>query len=89
MSNMAPHYSGSPRTVDELVFKDIFRESLKHGLIEDQATVERWFAYRDNRNNTAHDYGIGFAVDTLQLMPGFLKDVSSLELRLTEKFGND
>lgn len=36
--------------------------------------VERWFVYRDNRNNTAHDYGEAFAKQTLVLIPGFLED---------------
>ena len=31
-----------------------------HGLMETDA-VERWLAYRDNRNDTAHDYGEDFA----------------------------
>ncbi|MEN8219100.1 MAG: hypothetical protein ABFS56_22570 [Pseudomonadota bacterium] len=32
-------------------------------------TCERWFEYRDNRNNTAHDYGEHFAESTLKLFP--------------------
>jgi hypothetical protein len=48
-------YGGSPREVDKLVFKDLFRHASKHGLL-DEAAVERWFAYRANRNTTAHDY---------------------------------
>jgi hypothetical protein len=44
--------------------------------------VQRWFAYRDNRNNTAHDYGVGFAEDTLKLMPGFISDARRLEVTL-------
>src|SRR5580704_13264575 len=45
-------YIGNPRTVDELNFKEVFRHAAKHGLL-DTADVQRWFAYRDNRNNTA------------------------------------
>jgi len=81
-------YIGAPRAVDEMVFKEVFRQALKHGLLPDLETVERWFSYRDNRNSTAHDYGIGFARDTLSLLPDFLKDVHALEARLKEKFGN-
>ena len=81
-------YTGSPRNIDELVFKDVFRLALKHGLLPDEDAVERWFLYRDNRNNTAHDYGIGFARDTLGLLPGFLKDVRALEKRLKGNLGN-
>jgi hypothetical protein len=44
--------------------------------------VHRWFQYRDNRNNTAHDYGIGFAEQTMKLLPNFIKDVKNLETKL-------
>jgi nucleotidyltransferase substrate binding protein (TIGR01987 family) len=80
-------YTGNPRTVDELNFKEVFRHAAKHGLL-DLAAVQRWFAYRDNRNNTAHDYGKGFAEETLALMPDFLKDARRLESTLREKFGH-
>jgi hypothetical protein len=35
-------YSGSPRAVDELSYKEVFRHAARHGLL-DTATVERWF----------------------------------------------
>ncbi len=41
--------------------------------------VKRWFMYRDNRNNTAHDYGKAFAEETLKLMDNFFKDVYHLK----------
>jgi len=34
--------------------------------------------YRDNRNNTAHDYGVNFAEETLTLLPQFIADASAL-----------
>jgi len=82
------NYTGAPRSVDELYYKDVLRQAAKHGLLSDEETVERWFAYRDNRNNTAHDYGIGFARDTLSLLPGFLQDVHELEAHLRTVFQN-
>ncbi len=82
-------YIGSPRGVDVLTFKNVFREALKHGLIEDQETVERWFMYRENRNNTAHDYGVGFAQDTLGLLDNFLKDVRGLETSMRQNARED
>ncbi|PJK08452.1 nucleotidyltransferase [Lysobacteraceae bacterium NML120232] len=78
-------YGGSPREVDRLVFKDLFRYALKHGLM-DEAAVERWFAYRENRNTTAHDYGAAFANETLKILPGYLQDVRNLAERLQELF---
>lgn len=70
-------FGGSPREVDKLVFNDVLRQAGKHGLMEESA-VERWLAYRANRNNTAHDYGEGFANDTLRLLPSYLTDVRDL-----------
>jgi nucleotidyltransferase substrate binding protein (TIGR01987 family) len=80
-------YTGDPRAVDELTYKDALRHAAKHGLLE-TAAVARWFAYRDNRNNTAHDYGQGFAEETLALMPDFLKDARRLETTLRERFAD-
>lgn len=81
-------YGGSPTAMDELFFKDVLRHAGKHGLL-DVDEIERWFRYRDNRNDTAHDYGEGFARLTLALMPEFLPDARRLEARLRERFGND
>ncbi len=67
----------SSREVDQLHFKDIFRHGARHGLISLEE-AERWMAYRDNRNNTAHDYGEGFANETLRLLPHFINDATRL-----------
>lgn len=66
-------YFATPKQVDQLIFKDVFRYAAKHGLLELEE-AERWLVYRDNRNNTAHDYGVGFADNTLVLLPQFIKD---------------
>ena len=44
----------------------------------DTTFVERRLRYRDNRNDTAHDYGEGFAETTLKLLPGFIVDARAL-----------
>lgn len=59
------------------VQKDLFRHAAKHGVIEVDA-AERWFLYRDNRNDTVHDYGEGFAETTLKLLPEFIADANAL-----------
>lgn len=79
-------YGGAPRQVDALTYKDLLRYANKHGLISEDE-VKRWFVYRENRNSTAHDYGKGFAEETLQLMPGFLADVRRLEATLAKRLG--
>lgn len=66
--------------------KELLRLAAAHGLmtVED---VERWFRYRDNRNNTAHDYGEHFANETLLLIPSFLQDIAKLADVLEQKLG--
>ena len=74
---LKPHFH-SARAVDRLVFKDLFRHGAQYDLLSlEQA--ERWMLYRDNRNNTAHDYGVHFAEKTLGLLPQFILDAKSLE----------
>ena len=71
-------YFASKRAVDMVSFKDLFRNAHKHSLLTEEE-VNRWFEYRDNRNNTAHDYGQFFAEETLKLIDNFLKDVHRLK----------
>lgn len=79
-------YTGSPRQIDELTYKDLFRHATKHGIMTTDA-AERWHHYRDNRNDTAHDYGISFANTTLKLLPQFIGDAKSLLAILQNKLG--
>jgi len=70
-------YFHSNKAVDKLFFKDIYRHCAQHGLISIDE-VSRWLVYRDNRNNTAHDYGVDFADNTLLLLEQFIIDAKSL-----------
>lgn len=76
------------KKLDATPVKELLRFAATHGLMT-VAEVERWFAYRDNRNNTAHDYGEGFAKQTLVLLPGFIADAKLLETALRDRFNND
>ena len=67
----------SNRQADRLAFKDVFRYAAKHGLIPADA-CERWLEYRNDRNDTAHDYGQGFSEATLKLLPRFVDDARQL-----------
>ncbi len=78
-------FGGNPRGVDGLVFNDVLRHAGKHGVL-DQDEVGRWLNYRANRNNTAHDYGVGFANQTLTLLPDYLRDVRALAVNLQKVF---
>lgn len=66
-------YFSSSKQVDQLSFKDVFRYAGKFQLLTLEE-VERWLLYRDNRNDRAHDYGEGFAEETLKLLPKFIQD---------------
>lgn len=70
-------YFHSGKAVDELNFKDVFRHAALRSIFSDE-TCEHWLHYRDNRNNTAHDYGFNFAEETLKLLPEFIIDARAL-----------
>lgn len=77
-------YMASPKLVQELTFKDIFRFAAQYGLIEDPSP---WFEYQDSRNNTVHDYGENFADTVLKLIQRFYIDAVQLHLTLVQKHG--
>lgn len=81
-------YGHGGKKLEGTPIKDILRLAAVHDLMT-LDEVEHWFHYRDNRNNTAHDYGEAFAEETLVLMPQFIVDVRSLITRLTEKLGTE
>ena len=77
-------YMANPNAVNSLVFKDVFRQAAHYNLMSLEE-VERWFAYRDNRNNTAHDYGVEFAERALNMIKNFLNDSRQLHQSLSSR----
>ena len=77
-------YLHSIKAADKLIFKDVFRHAALRGLLTDEE-VERWLHYRDNRNNTAHDYGVNFAEETIVLLPQFIEDATHLAFVLNSQ----
>ena len=73
------------KKLDSTPTKELLRLGATHDLLTVDE-VERWFAYRDNRNSTAHDYGVGFAEETLKLLPGFIEDARRLRSVLRQLF---
>ena len=71
-------FLSSKKAADMLSFKDIFRHAHKYSLLNEEET-QRWMKYRDNRNNTAHDYGQKFAEETLSIIQDFLNDAKNLK----------
>ena len=43
-----------------------------------RAARTRWSVHTNNRNDTAHDYGAGFADATVKLLPQFIIDAKAL-----------
>jgi uncharacterized protein YutE (UPF0331/DUF86 family) len=69
---LRPFFS-SNLAADRLVYKDVFRHAARHGLLP-LDVAERWLGYRDVRNQTAHDYGAGYADKALAVMSSFAAD---------------
>ena len=70
-------YFASGKQAARLTYKDLFRHASRHDLL-DIGAVEHWIRYRDNRNETVHDYGEDFAESTLLLLPSFIDDAKVL-----------
>lgn len=77
-------YFHSSKAVDQLYFKDVFRQAVLRGIV-DAGLCERFLEYRDNRNNTAHDYGVNFAKETLTLLPNFIADAKLLSQAINQQ----
>lgn len=77
-------YFHSSQSVDKLYFKDVFRQAVVRSIITPEV-CERFLAYRENRNNTAHDYGVNFAKETLVLLPQFILDTKLLAKSLNQE----
>lgn len=74
--SLKPFYHSS-KAVDMLYFKEVFKQAVLRNIIEPEL-CERILEYRDNRNNTAHDYGVNFAEEILQILPQFIKDSNTI-----------
>jgi len=73
---LKPYYHSS-KAVDQLYFKEVFKQAVLRSVISPEL-CERFLEYRDNRNTTAHDYGVNFAEETLALLPQFIEDAQTL-----------
>jgi hypothetical protein len=71
---LKPYYHSS-QAVDKLYFKEVFKQCVLRSIITPEL-CERFLEYRDNRNSTAHDYGVNFAEETLVLLPNFITDAN-------------
>jgi nucleotidyltransferase substrate binding protein (TIGR01987 family) len=81
-------YFHSSKAVDQLVFKEVFRHAVLRNIISSES-CERWLQYRDSRNNTAHDYGVNFARETLVFLPQFITDAKELAKAIKQHNTNE
>lgn len=81
-------YGHGGQKLEATFAKDLLRLAAVHNLMTSEEVL-RWFNYRDNRNNTAHDYGEQFATETLVLIPNFLRDIATLANVLEQKLGKE
>ena len=81
---LGPYFT-SAGEANRLVFKDLFRYAARVGLIPLDA-VERWFDYRDMRNDTAHLYGEELAETTLRMLHSLIGDAEELARVIGEDF---
>ena len=76
-------YVTSTRELGDLPFKDVLRQAARFGLLRIDA-VDQWFAYRDLRNTTAHEYGHNFAQKIIDVLPAFISDCQVVIARLRQ-----
>lgn len=70
-------YTDFPKSVDEMIFKDVFRNAVLRNIIT-ESEGRNWLSYRDIRNRSAHDYGEEFADEILEVLPKFIIDSRAL-----------
>ena len=80
---LKPYYH-STKAVDQLFFKEVFKQSVLRSIIS-MNVCERFLSYRDNRNNTAHSYGVNFAEETILLLPDFIQDAAAIVTALKQQ----
>lgn len=77
-------YVTSTRELNTLPFKHILRLSAQHGLLS-LDEVDRWLLHRDNRNTSAHEYGMQFAEKIVTNLPMFISDTHAVLNKLRQQ----
>ena len=77
-------YVTSTRELNSLPFKQILRLAAQHGLLT-LDEVDRWLLHRDNRNTSAHEYGMQFAEKIVSALPSFISDTHAVLVTLRQQ----
>lgn len=64
--------SSTTENVDQINFRDLLRISSEIGLIRE---VNKWFAFREAKNNTNHAYNEVKAQEVFSVIPAFASEV--------------
>ena len=77
-------YVTATRELNEMQFKQILRLAAQHGLLS-LDEVDRWLLHRDNRNTSAHEYGMQFAEKIVSSLPTFINDTDAVLATLRQQ----
>ena len=72
------------KSTKSLSYKDVFRQAVTSMLISPEE-AERWFEYRDLRNESAHEYGQDMANQLIEVMDKFVVDARKLLTAIGER----
>ena len=77
-------YGGSPKEVDELVYKEVLRRCAKQAILEPALTEKIW-VYSTKRQSVADDDYIPFVQEILPLLPQFITEMSRISTLLQQQ----
>ena len=77
-------YVTSTRELVNMPFKTILRLAAQHGLLS-LDEVDRWLLHRDNRNTSAHEYGMQFAEKIVSTLSTFISDTNAVLTTLRQQ----
>lgn len=77
--------AANPGEIQEMSFQSQVREAHTLGITK---SWDQWWAYRDNRNKTAHSYNEKIAVEIVESLPVFYQEADYLRQALTERNEN-
>lgn len=70
-------YGGSPKEVDEIVYKEVLRRCAKQTILEPAFTEKLW-VYTTKQQSVADDDYIPFVQEILPLLPIFITEMSHI-----------
>jgi len=77
-------YGGSPKEVDELVYKEVLRRCAKQAILEPALTEKLW-VYSTKGQSVADDDYIPFVQEILPVLPLFITEMSHISNLLQQQ----